>query len=220
LLAGSLLCLPQAVQAAWLSVAAVAAIYTSTRLNRFALELHGMAFLLAAAWVSGLLSSVSNSLAGALPGTPGLSLCIASAGAVLCYAAIKPCPDKSSPDESLTRTLLSIVFAVLAIGVLAAYAVQGLAGLTALKVIPGAHHLAFIRTVTICAAAIALAYSGAHWRRMELTRIGYATLALLAVKLVFEDLRHGHLAFIAGSIFVFAITLIVVPRVARTGQKI
>jgi hypothetical protein len=55
---------------------------------------------------------------------------------------------------------------------------------------------------------------------MELTRIGYAALALLAVKLVLEDLRHGHLAFIAGSIFLFAITLIVVPRVARTGQKI
>jgi hypothetical protein len=93
-------------------------------------------------------------------------------------------------------------------------------GLTALKVIPEAHHLAFIRTLTVCTAAIALAFSGAHWRRMELTRIGYATLGLLALKLVFEDLRHGHLAFIAASIFLFAITLIVVPRVARMGQKV
>jgi hypothetical protein len=98
--------------------------------------------------------------------------------------------------------------------------VQGLAGLTSLKVIPGVQHLAFIRTLTVCAAAIALAFSGAHWRRMELTRIGYAALALLAVKLVVEDLRHGHLAFIAGSIFLFAITLIVVPRVAQMGQGV
>ena len=36
---------------------------------------------------------------------------------------------------------------------------------------------------------------------------------------VFEDLRHGHLAFIAASIFLFAVTLIVVPRVARTGLR-
>jgi hypothetical protein len=93
-------------------------------------------------------------------------------------------------------------------------------GLTALKVIPGAHHVAFIRTLTACTAAIALAYGGAHWLRMELTRIGYATLALVAVKLLLEDLRHGHLAFIAGSIFLFAITLIVVPRVGRVGQRV
>jgi predicted tellurium resistance membrane protein TerC len=54
---------------------------------------------------------------------------------------------------------------------------------------------------------------------VELTRIGYGILVLLAVKLVIEDLRHGHLVFIAGSIFLFAITLIMVPRVARTGQR-
>jgi len=101
-----------------------------------------------------------------------------------------------------------------------ALAVQGLVELTSMKVIPGAHHLAFIRTFTVCVAAIALAFGGAHWRRLELTRIGYAALGLLALKLVVEDLRHGHLAFIAGSIFLFAITLIVVPRVARMGQRV
>jgi hypothetical protein len=54
---------------------------------------------------------------------------------------------------------------------------------------------------------------------MELTRIGYATLALVAAKLVFEDLRQGHLEFVAASIFLFAVTLIAVPRIARMGQK-
>jgi hypothetical protein len=162
-----------------------------------------------------MLNEVFDTLAWTLPGAPGMSVCIVSVGAVLCYAAIRPCQEKGR-----IRQVLAIVFAALAIAALAALIVQGLAWLMALKVIPGAHHLAFIRTFTVCAAAIALAYSGAHWRRMELTRIGYAALALLAVKLVLEDLRHGHLAFIAGSIFLFAITLIVVPRVARTGQKI
>jgi hypothetical protein len=214
-LGGSLLCVPQGWQPVWLSVAAVGATFASTRLQRFALELHGMVFLLAAAGISGLLNGVFDALAGTVPGAPGMSVCVVSVSAVVCYAVIKPCQEKK-----WTRQFLSTVFAALAIAALAALTVQGLAWLTALKVIPGAHHLAFIRTLTVCAAAIALAYSGAHWRRMELTRIGYAALGLLAVKLVLEDLRHGHLGFIAGSIFLFAITLIVVPRVARMGQKV
>jgi len=214
-LAGSLMCVPQEWQPLWLTVAAVAATFASTRLQRFALELHGMVLLLAGAWISGLLKEVFDALAGTMPGAPGMGVSVVSAGAVVCYAVIKPCD-----EGKWTRQLLSIVFSALAIAALASLTVQGLAWLTALRVIPGAHHFAFIRTLTVCAAAIALAYSGAHWRRMELTRIGYAALALLAVKLVLEDLRHGHLAFIAGSIFLFAITLIVVPRVARLGQKV
>ena len=202
-------------QAAWLSVAAIAATFSSTRLQRFALEVHGLVFLVVAAGVSGLLNEVFDALAGTLPGAPGLGACAVSVAVVFCYAAIKP-----SKEGMWTRQVLSIVFAALAIAALAALTVQGLAWVTALKVIPAAHHLAFIRTLIACVAAIALAYSGAHWRRMELTRIGYAALALLAVKLVLEDLRHGHLAFIAGSIFLFAVTLIVVPRVARTGHRV
>ncbi|MGC1462212.1 MAG: hypothetical protein WA802_08425 [Terracidiphilus sp.] len=215
LLAGSLLCLPHGWQPVWLSVAAISASIASARMQRFALEVHGMLFLLVAAGTSGLLKEVFDALAGTLPGAPGMNVCVVSVGAVLCYAAIKP-----SREKSWIRQFFSIVFATLAIAALAALSVQGLEWLTALKVIPGAHHLAFIRTLTACVAAIALAYSGAHWRRMELTRIGYTALALLAVKLVVEDLRHGHLAFIAGSIFLFAITLIVVPRVARMGQGV
>jgi hypothetical protein len=55
---------------------------------------------------------------------------------------------------------------------------------------------------------------------MELTRIGYATLGLAAAKLVFEDLRLGHLGFIAASIFIFAVTLIVTSGIARGGQRV
>jgi len=214
-LAGCLLCLPAIWQAVWLSAAAVAATFSGARNKLLSLEIHGMVFLLTAAAVSGFLIEVFSALAGILPGAPGLIVCLVSAGAILCYVSIKP-----GEEGSWKWQVLSIGFALLAIGTLAALVVQGLVGLTALKVVPAAHHVAFIRTFTVCAVAIALAFSGAHWRRMELTRIGYATLALLAVKLVFEDLRHGHLAFIAGSIFLFAVTLIAVPRVARLGQRV
>ena len=213
-LAGCLLCLPLFWQSVGLGVAAIAATFASARLGRLVLEFHGLVFLLAAAWISGLLSNNLNALAGTLPGAPGWSVYLVSVCAVCCFAAIRP-----GENLSWKRQLFAIVFAALAIGAVAALVVQGLVALVALKLTPEAHHLAFIRTLTICAAAIALAFSGWHWRRLELTRLGYATLGLLAVKLVTEDLRHGHLAFIAASIFLVAITLIVVPRVTRMGQK-
>jgi hypothetical protein len=172
-------------------------------------------YLLSAAAVSGLLNYAFLALAGTLPSAPSMSICMVSACSILCYAAGKFCE-----GEAWSQQLLHTVFAVLAIAAAAALLVQGLMALTALSLNPGAHHLAFIRTLTICLAALALAFSGAHWRRMELTRIGYATLVLVAVKLVFEDLRHGHLEFIAASIFLFAVTLIAVPRIARMGHRV
>jgi hypothetical protein len=178
------------------------------------LEVHGVVFLVTAAAISGLMNEIFSALAGTIAGWPGRSLLVVTACTIACYAAVKPCE-----ANARMRQAIAMVFAALAIGAIATLLVEGLMGLIALKMIPGAHHLAFVRTFTVCAATLALAFSGAHWRRMELTRIGYAALALVAVKLVFEDLRHGHLAFIAASIFLFAVTLIVVPRVARTGQR-
>ena len=213
-LAGSLLCLPPMGQSACLGVAAVVATVLGARLSRPALEFHGMVFLLAAAVVSGVLSYVFLALAGTLAGAPAWSVYLVSACAVVSYVAVKPCS-----RETWKQHLFHFVSASLAFAAAAALLVNGLVGLTALRVIPEAHHLAFIRTLILCAAALALAYGGAHWRRMELTRMGYATLGLVAAKLVFEDLRHGHLEFIAAAIFLFAVTLIAVPRIARMGQK-
>jgi len=214
-LAGALMCLPPLWMALWLSAGAIAATVLGIRLNRPALEFHGMAYLLAAAIASGLFDYVFQAFAGTLSGAPAWSMCVVTACAVLCCVARKP-----RQAETWKQQLFDLVTASVEIAATAALLVEGLAWLTALRVNPGAHHLAFIRTLTICAAALALAFSGAHWRRMELTRIGYATLVLVAAKLVFEDLRHGHLEFIAASIFLFAITLIAVPRIARMGQRI
>jgi hypothetical protein len=215
LLAASFISLPPHWQGPWLGVAAVAATIVGTRLMRLTLEVHGVVFLVTAAAISGLMNEMFSALAGTISGWPAWSVLVVTACAIACYAAVKPCEQKA-----WMRQAIAMVFAALVMGAVAALLVEGLMGLIALKMIPGAHHLAFVRTFTVCAATLALAFSGAHWRRMELTRIGYAALALVAVKLVFEDLRHGHLAFIAASIFLFAITLIVVPRVARTGNKV
>ncbi|MGB7267637.1 MAG: hypothetical protein WBC92_19120 [Terracidiphilus sp.] len=213
-LAGSWLCLPPLAMIVSLGAGAVAATFVGRRRSWPAFEFYGMIFLAAAAAASGLLSFLVGVLIGTPPGLPALSIWLAAVCAILCYAAAEP-----REGDGWAAQALHLGFAALAAGSVVALLVQGLVALIALKVIPGAHHLAFVRTLTLCAAALALVFSGARWRRLELTRLGYAALALVAVKLVVEDLRHGHLAYIAGSIFLVALTLIAAPRVARVRQK-
>jgi predicted tellurium resistance membrane protein TerC len=117
------------------------------------------------------------------------------------------------------RQSIRLIAAAICVCALAALLVQVLLQLVALRTAPDVYHVAFIRTLSICAFALALAFAGVRWRRPELTRIAYATVVFIAAKLIFEDLRHGHLEFIAASIFLFAITLIAVPRLAHMGQK-
>ena len=213
LLGGSFLCLPSLAIAALLGAAAIAATFVGGRANRPALEFYGVMFLLAGAAESGLPRFLFNSLAGTPQGAPPVTVWIIACSAILCYAATQPCE-----GESRLLQALHLGFAALAAAAVAALLVAGLTGLTALRIQPGAHHLAFIRTLTLCAVALSQVLAGAHWRRVELTRLGYAAMVLVAIKLVAEDLRHGHLAYIAASIFLVALTLIAAPRVARARQ--
>jgi len=213
LLAGSSLCLPPLATIALLGAAAVAATLVGSRRNRLAMEFYGMVFLLAGAAESGLPSFLVSAFVGTPQGAPAADVWIVAFTVTICYAAAQP-----HKGESWMPQTLHLGFAALAAAALVALLVEGLTGLATLRIQPGAYHLAFIRTLTLCAAALALVFSGAHWRRVELTRLGYAAMALVAIKLVTEDLRHGHLAYIAASIFLVALTLIAAPRMARATQ--
>jgi hypothetical protein len=214
LLAGSLLCLPAVEQALCLGLAAIAFTLLGVRPNRLTLEAHGTVLLISATIVSGLLGYALNALAGKSPIALTLAAAIAAACALFCYAVGKP-----SLTHNWFRQSLRLIPAALAVCALTALLVQLLLHLVALRIVPDVYHIAFLRTLSICAVALALAFAGVRLRRPELTQIAYATLVFVAAKLVFEDLRHGHLEFIAASIFLFAIALIVVPRLARMGQK-
>jgi hypothetical protein len=210
-LAGSYLCLPLFWLSACLGLAAIAATVLATHLT---LRFHGLVFLLTAAVASGLMEYSFHALAGNLPESLDASVCIVSLCAFLCYAV-----GKRSPQENWKSQLLHLATAALAVFSLAALLVEGLLWLSALRIAPNAPYIAFIRTLILCALALALAFAGYRWRRVELTRIAYATLGLVAAKLLLEDLRLGHLEFIAAAIFLFAITLIAVPQMARMGRK-
>ncbi|MGH9562986.1 MAG: hypothetical protein ACRD3S_16160, partial [Terracidiphilus sp.] len=214
LLAGSFLCLPQLASLALLAAAALTSAWLSKRPRWRAFAFYGMVFLLAAAAGSGLLSFLASALVGTPNGGPSAPVWLIAVCALLCYVLVAP-----DREASRTQQILHLAFAALATCAVMALVINGLVALTALRVIPGAHHLALIRTIVLCAAAIALVSGGARYQQRELKGLGYAALALVAVKLVVEDLRHGHLAYIAASIFLVAFTLIAAPRAARVRLK-
>ena len=214
LLAGSFMCLPPWLLNLLLGAAALAALALSRQERWKIFELYGLVFLLAASAASGLLNFLVNALVGTPGGAIAAGMWLIAVCTVLCYALTQP-----RQAEPWFYQALHLGFAALATGAVAALSIDGLVALAALHVTPGAHHLALIRTVVLCAAALALVSSGARWRLRELTRLGYAAIALVALKLVAEDLRHGHLAYIAASIFLVAFTLIAAPRVARARQR-
>jgi hypothetical protein len=214
LLAGTLSTLPLAWAAACLGLAALAAVVLGVRQECMTLDFHGVVYLAAAAGASGLLVYALRALAGPPSPKPAWSIFLVAACAVLCYAA-----GKERVGEAWQHQLLHLVPALLAVCAVAAMMAQGLLRLASLAIAPDVSHIAFIRTFAVCSVALALAFGGARWRRLEMTRIAYAALAFEAAKLIFEDLRYARMGFIAASFFLFAVTLIGVPRLTRMGQK-
>jgi hypothetical protein len=210
-LAGNWLCIPVSWMPASLSLAAIASTVAGSRMHRLALEFHGTLYLLTAAVASGLSGYVLRVATEMPKEAPPWGIDLVSGCAVISYVIVN-----SYRGDPWQQKTLHLVSAFLAICGVTAMMVQGLTTLTSLIVHPALYQLAFIRTLTLCAVALALAYSGAQWRRLELTRLGFAVLVLLALKLVAEDLRHGHLGYTAGSLCLVAITLIAVSRVGRT----
>lgn len=213
-LTGVYLCLPPVWLVLLLGMAAIAATILGVRTGHLTLEFHGLAFLWAAAFSSGLLVYIVHAFAGTFPASPSWLVWIVAAAAVVSYAL-----ERHFQADQWQHYLLDVLSAILAVGATAALLVYALVRLTKAVITPGASHVAVIRTLTTCALALLLAYSGSRWQRKELGWLAYGALVFVALKLLFEDMRHGHLGFTAASIFLYAITLLSVPRLVHLGQK-
>ncbi len=214
LLAGSFLCLPPLLLALFLSAAAILATVVGVRRDRLTPEFHGLLYLAAAALASGLLEYAGRALAGTFPNAPGWMVWLVAASVLLCYAV-----GGRFPGEGWNQRLLRLLSAILAVCAAATLLVSVLVWLAAVGMTPGAAHIAVIRTLITCALALTLAYGGSRWQHIELVWTAYGTLALVSAKLLFEDLPHGHSGSIAISIFLYAVALIIVPRMARLGSQ-
>jgi len=186
ILTGSSLCLPTMPLALCLSVAAIVATLLGVRASRLTLEFHGLLFLAAAAYASGLLGYAAGALAGTFPAVPGWIVWIVAASAVACYAV-----GGRFRTDRWNQRLLQTLSAILAVAAVIIFLVSALVWLAAIGMTLGASHVAVIRTLITCVVALALAFSGSRWQRTELIWIAYGTLALVTAKLLFEDLQHG-----------------------------
>lgn len=212
LLVGSYFALAPRGTVALLGVAAVAATAIGIRMQRLTLKFHALTCLAAAAFTSGLLAMIAQTLAGAALGALVLRVAFAAACAMGCYAAVLRWPQDSRFEE-----LFRLPLATLAAASTTALLVVWLARLAAAT---GAHQLAVIRTLVTCAMALMLAWGGSRRQRSELATMAWVALVFVAFKLLYEDLRHGHLGFTAASIFLFAITLLLAPRLMRKRQRV
>jgi len=214
-LLGSLFCLPQAGLSLWLGLAAVAAIFFGAQRGRLTLEYHGAIYLAVAAYVSGLLSFTSQSLVGAMSAKPTWLLATVSIAALIGYVA-----GGRHLKDRWTQWIPHLVITALAVSAAAAFLVYVLARYTVHFYSPIISPLEIIQTLAICSVSLALAYTGSRWSRRQLTWIAYAMLLLIVGKLIFVDLRHGHFVLIAVSFFFFAATLILLPQLVASSQKI
>lgn len=204
---------PKSVLSAVAGISGVAVIFLAGRMRAITIELQGVLFLTIGIFASGALLYVYDALAGVMPGLPGWPASIV----ILCALAACWMAGESKGDPAV-KQFLRFIPAFFASFALAAICIWCLHGLLTMVLIPGAFHVALLRTLTLCVLSMASAWGGARLDRIQFSRVAYCALAFAAAKLLLEDLRHGHLEFMAASIFLVALTLIIVPRFARTAH--
>jgi hypothetical protein len=202
---------PASLTSVTFAVVAVAAIMAAPRLHSTTLESHAIAYLALAAFACGLPAYEWHAMIANAPSHPGWPVAVVAGMAIAAYAICREQKSEDTPHQ-----LIHFAFALLATLAACALLSHGLMAVASLALHPEAFHIALLRTVAICAVALALAIAGVHLRRSAMTRVAHTLLVFVVLKLVFEDIRHGHLGFLAASIGIVALTLIAVPRMART----
>lgn len=212
--AGSFLALPPSLLTIWLCLAAIGATGLGVRTRSPALELHGIVYLSGALAASGLFAYAARALAGAYPPVPGALCLVAAATALLCAGIVSRFPGEHA-GERLSR----LFPAILAVYSAAGLAVAGLAWVLMRGTGPSLPQLAVMRTLVTCAAAAVLAFISARWNRVELVWMAYAAAILGSLKLVLEDLRIGSSLTFAGSLLIYGVVLLLLPRMMRLGKR-
>ncbi|MGO8795164.1 MAG: hypothetical protein ACLQLC_10105 [Candidatus Sulfotelmatobacter sp.] len=217
LLAGSFLLfsahrLSMSLQVMFLCAAAMTAVLLYTRTRKLSLGMHASFYLAAATAVSPLPTYVGNALAGTVPPAPDWAVWIVAGSSMLGYAV-----GSHVTEDHGSRRLLWAVPAGLTAFTMAALAVSAVWWLAAGRVEMSASRLSVIRTLINCGLALALAFLGVRWKRIELGWVAYAAVAFGTLKLLFEDLRYGNPASLVLSLLFYGSVLILLPRLMRRG---
>ncbi|MGC8549662.1 MAG: hypothetical protein ACP5M4_08170 [Acidobacteriaceae bacterium] len=188
--------------------------FAALRSRNLWLEFHSLALLMAAVIGSGQLLWGAEAFAGAYPAAPGAAVTVAAVLAMVCSIAFFQWTAETWWQHLLVLAGTAVsVFAGAALLVWALVRVGIGPNLASLPLV------GVVRTAVACAVALGLAWGGTRWQRKEMAWLAWAALVLGALKLLLEDVLQGHLAFTAVSIFLYAVTLLLVPKLIRPGVK-
>lgn len=218
LLAGCFLSLAGVWLAIVLGGCAVGMSFAALRGRNLWLEFHGIALLVATVIGAGQLVWGAGAFAGTLAAAPGAAVTLAALLSVVSLIAFL-----QWAAETWWQHLLVLVGTAVSFFSAAALLVWGVVWfgmrLQLGPFIATPQTVAVIRTAVACLVALGLAWGGTRWRRKELVWLAWVALALTALKVLFEDVLHGHLAFTAISIFLYAVTLLLVPKLIHPRVK-
>lgn len=74
-------------------------------------------------------------------------------------------------------------------------------------------------TVVICGLALALAFLGSRWKRVELRWVAYTAVSFGTLKLLVEDLRYGNAESLVVSLLFYGLILILLPRLTEGSRN-
>jgi hypothetical protein len=216
-LAGSRILLAGVAAPAVWSALALACIWAGSHFGRLTLQVHGGLYLLLALTGYGALKQAAEYILGSAHWS-GESPAAVWAGlvvAALCY--LLAARDRSTSGSASVQVFRLAVAATLAwllagasAGTLTAayHAVFGAAA--------GHPYCATLRTGVLAGLSLVLAWTGARWSRVELSRLIYPAMILGAYRLTMVDLAQDHKPALFLSLLVYGGVLMVLPRLART----
>ena len=209
LLAATFLALPAKAEVPFLCTVAVLVTIAFMRTEKLSLGVHVSYYISAAVVISPLPLYVGNAIGSIVPGTPEWRIWTVLVTAAICYGI-----GSGWHSDAGKRRLLWVVPAGVVALTIVALVVAAIVGLITPHFQLEASHLAMIRTIVVCAAALLLGVAS-RVRRVELGWVAYAVVALGTLKLLLEDLRYGSAASLVVSFLFYGAVLILLPRMTR-----
>lgn len=210
LLVGTSLAFPNFLLGPFLALAAISATWTGAFRKHLTLGFHGVTFLVASAFASGLFLFVANALFAGFSADLSWQVCFTALAALVCCGSIW-----RMPGNEWQHRLVRLMLAGSSAMVLAAFFVFGLVMLIWSGVAPDSTRLAVVRTLVICALALVLAVVGSGGAKNELVWTAYGAMSLCGLKLLWEDMRTGSTASMAASLFLYGLVWLLLPRIVR-----
>ncbi len=215
---GAILTLPPAWLASTLAVAAIASTIVGIRRFHWVFEAHGALFLLAAAYVAGLLGFDHRLLLDSQVSAPSWIMATTFIGSLLCYGVTVSDP-LNTPRRQLSHLVLAAISAPTAAAFFVFFLTWTVATISHLRHSPNMQPLTMLQTASLCALAVALAAAGSRLHRQELTWLAYTTVILSTAKIVLVDVRRETLLAISVTFLLLAATLILLPRIVGHSGK-